>query len=177
MDHDRTDRNYPSRTRLEYAAAPDSTPNDSGQRRRNKAPILVALTALLVVAIVGTTYLVLQQLHDETATTTAHNTPGARAQRDSDARHDAPLKQRLGRQSRQLATVIHNFQWSFQNEDTCVVPAVMARPIRLASPQMAARRGASAIRPPAIERVYSRCRRATRLMWRLPVSMSRAMGN
>ncbi len=76
MDHDRT---YPSRTRSRNAAAPDPTPNDSGPRRRNKTPILVALAALLVVAIAGTTYLVVQQLHDKTAATTAHNTPDATA--------------------------------------------------------------------------------------------------
>jgi BNR/Asp-box repeat protein len=60
-----------------YPTTSDPEYGDSGQRPRNKTPILVALVALLVAAIAGASYLMAQQLQGQSAATTASKTAGA----------------------------------------------------------------------------------------------------
>lgn len=74
MNRDRTagtgnTSGYPATSYPEYG--------DLEQRPRNKTPILVVLAALLMAAIAGTTYLTVQQLQGQSATTAASKTPGA----------------------------------------------------------------------------------------------------
>jgi hypothetical protein len=78
------DRTYASKTIADYPPPRDPGRDDFGPRQRKKAPILVGLAVLLVATIVGTTYLVMQQLHSDTlgpvaTATTALGTPTPRA--------------------------------------------------------------------------------------------------